>query len=228
MPHAHFSPDLFVFLKQLKRNNNREWFERNKTRYLSAVRDPFLRFLEDLAPRMKKVSPHIVVDPRPVGGSLFRIYRDVRFSSDKRPYKTHAAAQFRHREGRDVHAPGFYVSLEPGEVVFGAGVWQPDGPALFRIRTAIAQEPARWTSIHRRASFARQWTPGGESLSGNPRGFDPKHPLIEELRRTDFVVFKTLGERDACRPGFLDEFVAASRAASPYMAFLTEAVGVEW
>ena len=93
MPQSHFTPELFRFLRQLKRNNNREWFAGNKQRYIDVVRDPLLQFIEDFAPRLHTITPHLVADPRPVGGSMFRIYRDVRFSKDKSPYKTAATAR---------------------------------------------------------------------------------------------------------------------------------------
>jgi hypothetical protein len=116
MKKAHFSRDLFGFLEELRSNNRREWFEANRTRYERDVREPMLTFISDFAPRLRKISPKLVADPRPSGGSMFRIYRDVRFSPDKKPYKTHVAARFSHIMGRDVHAPGFYVHLEPSGV----------------------------------------------------------------------------------------------------------------
>ena len=127
---AHFGRTFFEFLEDLKANNNSEWFKANKERYIDEVRTPLQQFVLDFAPHLKKISPHFVADPRPVGGSIFRIYRDIRFSKDKTPYKTHAAAQFRHKGGKDVHAPGFYLHLAPGEVFAGFGIWRPDSPSL--------------------------------------------------------------------------------------------------
>jgi uncharacterized protein (TIGR02453 family) len=112
----HFGRELIKFLKDLRTNNNREWFQANKRRYEKDVRDPLLRFVTDFGPRLEKISSHFVADARPMGGSLFRIYRDTRFSRDKSPYKTAAALHFRHEKAKDVHAPGFWV-LPP----FGTG-----------------------------------------------------------------------------------------------------------
>src|SRR5512142_1297014 len=106
-----FTPALFRFLSELRLHNDRDWFERNKARYLADVRDPMLRFIAEVAPVLKEIAPQLVADPRPIGGSLFRIHRDTRFSPDKTPYKTNVAASFRHEAGRDVHGPGLYVSL---------------------------------------------------------------------------------------------------------------------
>src|SRR5690348_16631092 len=93
---SHFKRELFQFLDELNSNNRREWFEQNRARYERDVREPLITFIVDFAPRLKKISSSFIADPRPIGGSMFRIYRDVRFSTDKRPYKTHAAARFPH------------------------------------------------------------------------------------------------------------------------------------
>ncbi len=112
---SYFRPELFQFLRELKANNEKEWFQANKHRYESEVKEPMLRFISDFAPYLRQISRHVVADPRPVGGSMFRIYRDTRFFKDKSPYKTTAAAHFPHRDGgKDVHAPGFYLHIEPG------------------------------------------------------------------------------------------------------------------
>ena len=137
----HFDTDLFEFLRELAENNNREWFLANKDRYRAAVQEPLLGFISDFAGRLHEISPNFIADPRSSGGSMFRIYRDVRFSKDKSPYKTHAAAQFRHRAGRDAHAPGFYLHLEPGSVFWGAGLWHPQRAVLYEIRNAIIDRP---------------------------------------------------------------------------------------
>ena len=122
-----FGPELFRFLRDLKASNTREWFAENRERYEDAVRGPALDFVADVAPYLERVSPHFVADPRPSGGSLFRIHRDTRFGKDKSPYKTYVGIQFRHELGKDAHAPGFYLHLEPKAVFVGAGILAP-GP----------------------------------------------------------------------------------------------------
>jgi uncharacterized protein (TIGR02453 family) len=228
VPHPHFTPGLFRFLRRLERNNKREWFEKNKAKYVELVKEPMLRFIADFGPRLRKISPHVVADPRPNGGSMFRVYRDVRFSKDKRPYKTVASAQFRHEAGRDVHAPGFYLHLGPHEVFTGAGIWHPDGKALAKIRTAIADEPAAWKRLLASKAFRQTLRLGGDSLKRAPRGFDPEHPLVEDLKRKDFFVNVDLDEDIACAPDFLDRFTKHCRAAAPFMKFLTGALELEW
>ena len=135
-----FEPSLFKYLRDLKNNNERPWFKANKARYEEELRGPMLRFIEDFAPHLEKISVHFLADARPVGGSLFRIYRDTRFAKDKTPYKTHAGAHFRHVRAKDVHAPGFYLHMEPGNVFMGAGIWHPDNPTLGKIREAIVAD----------------------------------------------------------------------------------------
>ena len=146
---AFITPRSFAFLRELAAHNERPWFERNKQRYLDDVRDPLLRFVAAFAPRLAKLSPHFVADPRPVGGSLFRIYRDVRFAKDKSPYKTHAALSFRHVEGRERPAPGFYLHLAPGDVFAGAGLWHAPPEAVKQVRDAIVAKPAAWKKVTR-------------------------------------------------------------------------------
>src|SRR4051812_32186323 len=111
-----FSPELFAFLRDLAGHNHREWVTANKAQYVADVQEPALAFIEDVGLRLPEVSRHFVADARPSGGSLFRIYRDIRFSKDKTPYKTQTGIQFRHAQARDAHAPGYYLHLEPGSV----------------------------------------------------------------------------------------------------------------
>jgi uncharacterized protein (TIGR02453 family) len=221
----HFNMEFFDFLKELKQNNTREWFQANKERYRSVVQEPLLRFISDFSEPLHDISPEFVADPRPSGGSMFRIYRDVRFAKDKSPYKTHAAAQFRHRAGRDAHAPGFYLHLEPGNVFVGAGSWHPGREALESIRTAIAEDPGRWRSILEDQRFSKRHELVGDSLKRPPRGFDPEHAAIEELKRKDFISIENFSQTKACSVGFIDVVAESFEIASPLVRFLTEAVG---
>jgi len=228
MATPHFTKDLFNFLKDLKENNNREWFQDNKDRYRTSVQEPLLAFIGDFAPHLRKISPHFIADPRPSGGSMFRIYRDVRFSKDKSPYKTHAAAQFRHREARDVHAPGFYLHLEPGSVFVGIGLWHPEGATLTAVRDAIVSRPEAWQKAITDRRFTRHFTLVGESLKRPPRGVDPDHLQIEHLKRKDFVASEKLTMKAALAPDFMATFTACCAASVPFVRFLTEAVGLEF
>jgi len=222
---AHLSPRLFAFLKDLKRNNDRTWFEKNRDRYERDVKEPLQGFIVDFARPLAKISPRFVADPR---RSLFRIHRDVRFSKDKRPYKTNAALHFRHERAANAHTPGFYLHLEPGGVFGGFGIWRPDGPAQSRIRGAIVADPTGWKRIVGAKRFRERLEVAGDSLKRPPRGFDPEHPLIEDLKRKDFITVATFTETDATRPRFLDRYAEACRLAAPYVRFLSRALELEF
>ena len=225
---SYITPELFSFFTELKTNNNQAWFQANKQRYESQVREPLLRFITDFGLRLAEISPHYLADPRKSGGSLFRINRDVRFSKDKSPYKTTAGIQFRHESGKDVHAPGFYLHLEPGGVFMGAGIWQPDNKALGKIRDAIVDNPDLWQQVKSDDAFAKIFTLGGDSLKRAPKGYDPEHPLIDDLKRKDFIASTSLTEVEACEADFIDRFADMCRTTSPFMAFLTTVIGLPW
>jgi uncharacterized protein (TIGR02453 family) len=228
MAAPHFTLALFRFLRDLKRNNTREWFQANKERYESDVRHPLIRFIDDFRPHLHKISAHYVADPKPVGGSMFRIHRDTRFSRDKSPYKTVASAQFRHEKGKDVHAPGFYLHLEPGSVFGGVGLWHPAGDSLRGVRDALVEHPDRWKKALGSRAFRDRYELEGDSLKRPPRGYDPEHPLIEDLKRKDFIAVTHFDEKQACLPSFLRDYAASARAARPFMEFLTQSVGLPW
>ena len=228
VPEQHFSPALFSFLRELRDNNDREWFAASKDRYLEVVQEPALEFVADFAPLLDTISPHFLADPRTVGGSLFRIYRDTRFSKDKTPYKTHTGIQFRHEAAKDVHAPGYYLHLAPERVSAVAGIWRPDSPSLGKIREAIDADPDRWRAAISDPGFTRHFTLEGESLKRPPAGFDAGHTLIDDLKRKSFVAVSPLDEDAVTRPGFPDELADRWRAASPFMAFLCTALDVRF
>lgn len=225
---TYFTEKTTRFLLELKENNKREWFQENKSRYEELVKQAFLYFISDFSPRVEKISKHIFVDPRPNGGSLFRIYKDTRFSKDKTPYKTHAAAQFRHRAGKDVHAPGYYFHYEKDNFIFGCGIWRPDGKSLKKIREAIMVKPEEWKSILAEPAFKNNVELGGDSLKRNPQGIDKAHPLIEDLKRKDFVGFQTVAEELVYSDKLMDEFLKFCKVTAPLMKFLAESVGLEW
>lgn len=226
MTAPRFQPAFFDFLRELKANNERSWFEANKARYQAEVRDPMLDFIAAFAEPLTGISPHFVADPRANGGSLFRIYRDTRFSLDKTPYKTNAGAHFRHVAGKDAHAPGFYLHLEPDSCFAACGIWHPGGDALTDIRNAIAEDPASWTRITQTKAFRDTFTLRGQSLKRPPRGYDATHPLIDDLKRKDFIAGTTFPEADALQSDFLQRFAEIARSGAAFVGFLSRAVGV--
>jgi uncharacterized protein (TIGR02453 family) len=223
---ASFSPELFSFLADLRANNNREWFAANKDRYEEHVLEPALEFIAAFAPKLDRISSHIRADPRPSGGSMFRIYRDTRFSKDKTPYKTNVGIHFRHELARDAYAPGFYLHLGPDEVFAGGGIWHPGTEGATRIREAIVADPDRWRRATRTGAFAKRLELGGDSLKRVPSWADADDPFADDLRRKDFYGWARLTEEDATAPGFVDEYARLCRAASPMMQFLCDALDV--
>ena len=226
MTQRHFTPSLYGFLRDLAENNDRDWFKEHKARYLDAVQEPALEFIIDAAPKLARISPHFTADARVVGGSLFRIQRDTRFSKDKTPYKENTGLQFRHDAGKDAHAPGFYLHLQPGGSYAGLGLWRPETKVTYRIREYIAANPDRWKKVTRSKRFTDTWSLGGDSLVRPPKGFDADHPLIEDLKRKDFIASTRLSQKAVTSEGFLDEYMDMNRRAAPFMEFLCNAVGV--
>lgn len=224
-----FGRDFFAFFRELKANNERAWFEANKQRFRDNVQAPMSAFIEAMAPRLAKIGRNFIADPKPNGGSMFRIYRDVRFSKDKRPYKEHASCQFRHRLGKDVHAPGFYMHFAPDEVFFGGGLWLPPPDALAKIRGAIASKPAAWKKVLADKAFAKRFDGvEGEALARPPRGFDPAHPYIGDIKKKSFFAMGASSVKLAQSPKLLDEVTETLRAASPLMKFLCGALDVPY
>jgi uncharacterized protein (TIGR02453 family) len=221
---SSFGPELFAYLRDLKRHNRREWFLENRARYEEAVKVPALQFIADFGHRLQKISPEFLAVPRAVGGSLFRIQRDIRFSKDKSPYKTHVGIRFLHRDAKNVHAPVFYLHLEPDGSFAGVGVWHPEPPALEKIRRAIADDPRGYGRVVQAARFRKHFEVGGDSLKRPPRGYDPEHPLIEELKRKDFVASCPLEEKEVVRPGFDRRLAEVYRDGAGYVRFLCRAL----
>ena len=221
-----FEPKIFQFLEELADNNERPWFQENKWRYERELLEPCLAFIRAFGRRLKKISKFFVASDRRVGGSLMRIYRDTRFSKDKRPYKTNVGIQFRHEFGRDIHAPGFYVHIAPDECFLAVGVWRPDRASLGQIRQVIVDEGDRWRRASSDRRFREYFELEGDSLKGAPRGFPADHPLIEDLKRTDFIGLCELGKQHVLDGGFLDNVATSFAVSRPFMRFLCEALKV--
>jgi uncharacterized protein (TIGR02453 family) len=222
---APFTSESFRFLRELAAHNNREWFAANKSRYESTVRDPSLAFVRAVGSKLPSISRHLVADPRPVGGSVMRIYRDIRFSKDKSPYRTSVGIHFSHdRTGdNDEHLPGFFLHLSPGDSWVHAGMWQPEPTRVAQIRKAIVARSADWKKV--RASVPEIES---ESLKRPPPGFDPAHPWIEDLKRKGFTAGLAVRDSMATGPDFPDRFIALCRTLDPLNRFLARAVNVPY
>ena len=221
---AIFSEATFQFLRDLKDHNDREWFLANRARYDAEVKGPMLAFVMAFAEPLEGINRHFVADPRPVGGSMFRIYRDARFSKDKSPYKTNVGAQFRHQDcTKDVHAPGFYFHLEPGASFVGGGLWHPDPAALHKVREWLIAHPRPWKALRAKGIEVQ-----GEALKRVPAGFAADHPLAEDLKLKDFSTHIPLTDQEICAPGFLEQAAQACRHSAPLVGLLTKALELPW
>lgn len=224
--YAKFEPETLAFLDELSANNNREWFKENKSRYEEKVLDVALRFIQSMHEPLDEIAPHFVAQATRMGGSLMRVYRDTRFAKNKLPYKTNIGIQFRHEQARNVHAPGYYVHIDPEQLFIGVGMWRPESDPLRSIRERIAARPAEWKRASRDKTFRRHFELGGESLTRAPRGFDKDHELIDDIRRKSFMGVKNLDRDDCLSPQFQRKVETAFKAATPFMRFLCKSVGV--
>jgi len=220
-----FTPDTFAYLTELSLHNERPWFEANKHRYESAVREPARAFIRAMAPHLATLSPELVASDKKVGGSLMRVFRDTRFSADKTPYKTNIGIQFRLGADKDVHAPGLYFHVAPDELFLGAGMWHPPKEAVTAIRDHIVAAPETWSTSARGLGLGLElWD--GEPLKRPPRGYPADHPLVEDLKRTSFLLSADLSADDILAPDLPERVMRPFTAAMPFMHFLCDALGL--
>jgi uncharacterized protein (TIGR02453 family) len=228
---AGFRPNALSFFRQLKRKNTRAWFEANRATYETEVRRPLQALVEEVDVALARIAPEILGDPR---RSLFRIHRDVRFSRDKSPYKTHAACWFYHVDaGRGVGGEaeggaGFYFHLAPDECLIGAGIWMPPRPALLRIRDAIAEAPREFESIVLSPRLRRRYGSLDEEtmLRRMPRGFEESHPAARWLRYQSFTMGRTLARPEVLSPRLPQSLARDYAALTPLVRWLNRALGL--
>ncbi len=229
-PFHGFPKEAMQFLKKLKKNNTKEWFQSHKTEYETKVKFPMQCLIATLGAMLKSDLPHYAFNPKK---SIFRIHRDVRFSKDKSPYKTHIAAAFNlaNRTSEAVELPGFYLHIEPKTskeswgVFAGGGLYMPAPPHLKAIREKIAHESDRFLSIIEEKTF-KKFFKGieGEKLKTNPKGYDATHPMIEHLKHKQFFVSREFDEEEIYVPLFAKQVAETFRATLPLVNFLHDAV----
>ena len=224
MAERYFTRESFAFLKAVAANNNSEWFAAHKQDYEVTIRTPALAFISAMANDLSQISPHFLAVSKKVGGSLMRVYRDVRFGKDKRPYKTNIGIQFRHEVAKDVHAPGYYVHVEPGRCFIGVGIWRPDSIALGKIRDAIVAKGKVWRAASGDKAFRKHFVLDGESLTNPPRGYAKDHPLISDLKRKDFIAVAPLAEKIVVSAHFKNKVCEQFTLGNAYMQFLCKAL----
>ena len=215
-----FSPKAVAFLRALKRNNKREWFQPRKAEFEALLRDPMLSLIEQLASDFRSFAPELMAGPK----SLFRIYRDTRFSEDKSPYKTHVAAVFPTRDLAKVSGAVLYLHLAPDGVWAGGGLYRPETPVLQKEREHIAANFRRFRAIVESPGFKRVLgqLDGGEPLQRVPRGFPPDHPAAGYLRHRMFLGGRQFPAAFAASPRFYEGVLKVFRHATPLVRFLNE------
>jgi uncharacterized protein (TIGR02453 family) len=226
-----FSAKALTFLRQLKKNNRKDWFEANRDVYESELRQPMRALVEEMDVRLATIAPEIVGDPK---RSLFRIHRDIRFSADKSPYKTHASFWVTHRAAaRQVGSEaesggaGFYFHFEPGGSMSAGGIWMPPRPVLARIRDSIVDDLHGFIATHTDRAFKRRFgTLGREhTLTRMPRGYAPDHPAGDWLRLTSFTVSAPLTDTDVTSPKLADRLARDFALMVPLVRWLNAALG---
>ena len=226
-----FRPAALAFLRRLARNNKKEWFERHRAVYEIEVRDPLRALVEEMDVRLARVAPELVGDPR---HSIFRIYRDVRFSADKSPYKTNAACQFYHQDagrgaGQDAEeaGAGLYFQLADGECFVAGGIWMPARPALEKIRERLAEDPDGMDEIVRAPAFRRRFKALDREamLTRLPRGYAEGHPAERWLRFKSFTATRVLAEREVLSPRLAGVIERDFAALVPLVRWLNAGVG---
>jgi len=212
-----------LFLKRLKRNNNRTWFEKHKSEYEDYLKLPMQSFVFALQPRFAAFAPEFDLSPK---RSVFRIYRDIRFSNDKTPYKTHIAAHFVLRaKEKGFVGSGYYFHIEPGEVFVGGGIYMPESDQLKGIRKALAERSDEFLAIVKKPSFRKQFgNIEGEKLQRIPKGYDESHPMAEWLKLKQFFVGKSLPESACSKASLVDTVASICEAADPLVKFLNRAM----
>jgi uncharacterized protein (TIGR02453 family) len=215
-----FTPRALTFLRGLKRNNDRTWFAARKDQYERDVRAPMTALVERLAVDLRRVAPDLVASPKV---SLYRIYRDTRFSDDKSPFKTQVGAVFPHRDLPRHQGAGLYLEIGPAGTMIAGGIYMPQSPELQALREHLGASHARLRSLVESPAFKRHAGPvTGDSLRRVPRGFPPDHPAAEYLKRRQFLFGRNYPAAFATDKKFYREVVTLFELMAPAVNFLNE------
>ncbi|MEP6640032.1 MAG: DUF2461 domain-containing protein [Chloroflexota bacterium] len=222
-----FRPEAIQFLADLAENNDRDWFTPRKSEYERLLKRPLAALCVALDEAFRARGIPLEADP---AGSPFRIYRDVRFSKDKSPYKTNVAASFPWAEGGDADGPhgfgeggdpGGYFHMGPGQVYVGGGMWHPPTPKLAAFRSAVSEDPKAVRRLLDAPGFVKTFGPlSGAKLKRVPPGFPPDHPEAELLKHKDLTFGRRLADRDVAGPQLVDVIADTLAAAVAVMRWL--------
>jgi uncharacterized protein (TIGR02453 family) len=217
-----FTAGTLSFLRRLKRNNRREWFIAHREEYERDVRDPMIAVIERLAIDFRSFAPDLIASPK---RSLFRIYRDIRFSEDKKPYKTHVAAVFPARDLPKHEGAGMYLQVAPDGVWVGGGMWAPQTPQLQVIREHVAVNHRRLRAIVTAPAFRKAvGRLEGDRLQRVPRGFSNDHEAAEYLKHRQFLAGAEFPAAFATSPRFYGGVLGVFRSIAPLVHFLNQAL----
>jgi len=215
-----FTQNTLSFLRALKRNNDREWFRARKDQYDAHVHRPMIEVVERLAIDFRTIAPELIASPKQ---SLFRIYRDTRFSSNKKPLKTHAAAVFRPKDLPKPQGAGLYFEIAPAWVWIGGGMWRPEPPELIRLRTHIADTWPEIRDLTRAAAFRKRFEElSGDTMTRVPRGYPADHPAADFLKHRQFYGGAEFPASLAHSREFYPTLVSTFKALMPLVRFLNE------
>lgn len=219
---TRFDPAAIRFLNALKRNNRREWFQPRKDEYERLLRQPMLSLVERLDGDLRKFAPELVTEPKK---AIFRIYRDTRFSGDKRPYKTNIAAHFPHRDLAGTCGAGLYFEVAAGWVWIGGGLYSPQTPELHAIRERVAENPRQFRAIVESPAFRRNLGKlEGEQLQRVPHGFPKDHEAAEYLKHRQFIAGREFPQSLASSPRFYATLVSTLKQVAPLVKFLNDSI----
>lgn len=238
---TYFTAKTFKFQRALAKNNARAWFMDHKAEYEEHLKQPFLRLIADLQAPLTAISPHYRADPKAVGGSLFRIHRDARFSKDKTPYKIWSGARFFHeriktaatdatlqRHGAAIEAPSFYLHIQPGNCFVGGGLWHPETATQRRIRDFIVENPESWKAAVHKPAFRKRFALNDEMLTRPPRGYPADHALIDDLKRKNYVAIAKLKDDIVTGPQLLKSVNDGLRGSALLIDYLCAALDLEF
>jgi len=232
-PFRGFRPEALAYLRALKKNNRREWFEAHRDGFVREISDPTKALIEELDVRFAQLAPEFVGDPK---RSMFRIYRDVRFSKDKSPYKSHAALWIYHRApgrgvGKEIDGgAGFYVHLEPNASLVAAGLWMPPRPSLAKVREHFSEDLSGWKRAVTAPAVLKRFggltdDEPGVLLKRLPRGFEEGHPAEKWLRFNSFTMSTGYSDKEMLSPRLADRVMRDFALLVPMARWLNRALG---
>jgi uncharacterized protein (TIGR02453 family) len=217
-PLAYLRPEALTFLRNLKRNNDREWFQPRKAIFEAELKEPMLAIIRKVSEAMESFAPAYV---RPAEKCLFRIYRDTRFSGDKTPYKTHVAAWWMLEGLKKTSGAGFYFHIDPKEVVVAAGAWMPEKDQLAAIRHWLLDNHKEFRKLLNRPAVRKTFAEfEGNALIRPPKGFPSEHPAMDLIRCRQWGLSTSLPASEALKPDFAAVLARYFRLATPVVEAL--------